>query len=146
MTGEFHMQTKDKTADAGYRRLWRDWLSEYRGLIFASFGFMIIMAVASAAYAKFIQLIITAYETADTSVIYWGPISIILIAVSKGVSMYFQQVASNTALFRFEADLKKAMYSSLIHADLFRLQGETPAAWRHGSPRTAICFVAQFRP
>ena len=122
------MQTKDKTADAGYRRLWRDWLSEYRGLIFASFGFMIIMAVASAAYAKFIQLIITAYETADTSVIYWGPISIILIAVSKGVSMYFQQVASNTALFRFEADLKKAMYSSLIHADLFRLQGETPAA------------------
>ena len=122
------MQPKDTSADAGYRRLWRDWLSEYRGLIFVSFGFMVIIAIASAAYAKFIQLIITAYETADTSVIYWGPASIIVIAVSKGLSMYFQQVASNTALFRFEAKLKKAMYSSLIHADLFRLQGETPAA------------------
>lgn len=122
------MKVKDNTADAGYRRLWRDWLSEYRGLIFASFGFMIIIAITSAAYAKIIQLIITAYETSDTSVIYWGPISIVLLAVSKGVSMYFQQVASNTALFRFEAKLKKAMYSSLIHADLFRLQGEAPAA------------------
>ncbi|OUS07141.1 hypothetical protein A9Q96_07480 [Rhodobacterales bacterium 52_120_T64] len=122
------MQTKGKSPDAGYRRLWRDWLSEYRGLIFASFGLMIITAIASAAYAKIIQVIITAYETADTTVIYWGPVSVVLIAVSKGVSMYFQQVASNTALFRFEARLKKAMYSSLIHADLFRLQGETPAA------------------
>ncbi len=122
------MKAKDNTADAGYRRLWRDWLSEYRGLIFVSFGFMIIIAVTSAAYAKIIQLIITAYETSDTSVIYWGPISIVVIAVSKGLSMYFQQVASNTALFRFEAKLKKAMYSSLIHADLFRLQGEAPAA------------------
>ncbi len=122
------MQAKDNTADAGYRRLWRDWLSEYRGLIFTSFGFMIVIAITSAAYAKIIQLIITAYETADASVIYWGPISIVVIAVSKGLSMYFQQVASNTALFRFEAKLKKAMYSSLIHADLFRLQGEAPAA------------------
>lgn len=122
------MQHNDNSADAGYRRLWRDWLSEYRGLIFASFGMMIVAAIASAAYAKIIQLIITAYETADTSVIFWGPVGIVLIAMTKGVSAYFQQVASNTALFRFEAKLKKAMYESLIHADLFRLQGETPAA------------------
>jgi len=122
------MQPKNNSEDAGYRRLWRDWLSEYRGLIFVSFGFMIIVAITSAAYAKIIQLIITAYETADASVIYWGPISIVLIATSKGVSMFYQQVSGNTALFRFEAKLKKAMYSSLIHADLFRLQGETPAA------------------
>jgi len=75
-----------------------------------------------------IQLIITAYETSDTSVIYWGPIGILVIACTKGISVYFQLIASNTALFRFEAKLKKSMYSSLIHADLFRLQGETPAA------------------
>ena len=105
------MQPKDTSADAGYRRLWRDWLSEYRGLIFASFGLMVITAIASAAYAKIIQLIITAYEMADTSVIYWGPIGILLIAITKGFSVYFQLVASNTALFRFEAKLKKVMYS-----------------------------------
>ena len=52
------MQTKGKSVDAGYRRLWRDWLSQYRGLIFASFGLMIITAVASAAYAKIIQVIL----------------------------------------------------------------------------------------
>jgi subfamily B ATP-binding cassette protein MsbA len=122
------MQPKDNSVDAGYRRLWRDWLSEFRGLVFVSFGLMIITAIASAAYAKIIQLIITAYETSDTSVIYWGPIGILVIAITKGFSVYFQLVASNTALYRFEAKLKKVMYSSLIHADLFRLQGETPAA------------------
>lgn len=122
------MQPKDNSSFAGYRRLWRDWLSEYRGLIFASFGLMIIAAIASAAYAKMIQLIIAAYEMADTSVIFWGPVGIVTISISKGISSYFQQVASNTALFRFEAKLKKAMYRKLVHADLFRLQGETPAA------------------
>ena len=122
------MQPKENSSYAGYRRLWRDWLSEYRGLIFASFGLMIIAAIASAAYAKMIQLIIAAYEMADTSVIFWGPVGIVAISISKGISSYFQQVASNTALFRFEAKLKKSMYNKLIHADLFRLQGETPAA------------------
>lgn len=122
------MQPKENSSYAGYRRLWRDWLSEYRGLIFASFGLMIIAAIASAAYAKMIQLIIAAYEMADTSVIFWGPVGIVTISISKGISSYFQQVASNTALFRFEAKLKKSMYNKLIHADLFRLQGETPAA------------------
>lgn len=122
------MQPKENSSYAGYRRLWRDWLLEYRGLIFASFGLMIIAAIASAAYAKMIQLIIAAYEMADTSVIFWGPVGIVTISISKGISSYFQQVASNTALFRFEAKLKKAMYRKLIHADLFRLQGETPAA------------------
>lgn len=122
------MQPKETSNQVGYRRLWRDWLSEYRALIVASFGLMIIAAIASAAYAKMIQLIIAAYETADSSVIIWGPIGIVIISISKGISSYFQQVASNTALFRFEAKLKKAMYNKLIHADLFRLQGETPAA------------------
>ncbi len=122
------MQPNDKSADAGYRRLWRDWLSEHRRLIFASFGLMVITAIASAAYAKIIQLIIAAYEVADISVIYWGPVGILLIAVIKGISMYFQMVTSNTALFRFEARLKKAMYSSLVYSDLSRLQGEAPAA------------------
>ena len=122
------MQPKENSSYAGYRRLWRDWLLEYRGLIFTSFGLMIIAAIASAAYAKMIQLIIAAYETADASVIFWGPVGIITISISKGISSYFQHVASNTALFRFEAKLKKTMYRKLIHADLFRLQGETPAA------------------
>ena len=122
------MKPDEISPSAGYLRLWREWLSDYRGLIFASFSLMIVTAIASAAYAKIIQLIIAAYETADTTVIFWGPAAIVAIAITKGVSVYFQNVSSNTALFRFDASLKKEMYSRLIYADLFRLQGETPAA------------------
>lgn len=122
------MQLNDSSVDTGYRRLWRDWLSKHRGLIFVSFGLMIITAIASAAYAKIIQLVIAAYETSDTTVIFWGPAGLILISAVKAISVYFQMISSNTALFRFEAALKKSMYSKLIHADLFYLQGETPAA------------------
>ena len=140
------MQPKENSSYAGYRRLWRDWLSEYRGLIFASFSLMIIAAIASAAYAKMIQLIIAAYEMADTSVIFWGPVGIVTISISKGISSYFQQVASNTALFRFEAKLKKSMYNKLIHADLFRLQGETPAAPELWGPSDWKAKTKSYRP
>ncbi len=122
------MQTGPKIAEVGYRRLWRDWLSQFRGLIFLSLGLMVITALASAGYSKIIQLILAAYENSDTSVIYWGPIGIMLIAVVKGFSVFFQNFASHSALFKFEAGLQKQMYEHLIHADLNRLQGETPAA------------------
>jgi len=46
------MQPKDNSADAGYRRLWRDWISEYRGRIYASFVLMVITAIASAAMPR----------------------------------------------------------------------------------------------
>ena len=122
------MQTGPQSTKVGYRRLWRDWVSQFRGLIFLSLGLMVVTAMASAGYSKIIQLILTAYENADTSVIYWGPVGIVLIAVIKGFSTFFQNFASQSALFKFEARLQKAMYTNLIHADLFRLQGDTPAA------------------
>ncbi len=114
--------------NTGYRRLWRDWLSPYRGLIVVSVVFLVIAALGAAGYSKIVQLIIQAYETADTSVIYWGPLSIIALSMTKGLSNYFRVVAASTAFSRLEADLQGKMYHKLLFADLSRLQSDTPAA------------------
>ncbi|MEO1920236.1 MAG: ABC transporter ATP-binding protein [Paracoccaceae bacterium] len=121
------MQADENHSDTGYRRLWRDWIRPFRGQILLSFVFMVVAALASAGYSKSIQLILNAYETSDNTVIYWGPIAIVMIAVIKGFSAYIHTVASNSALIKFAAKLQKAMYKSLVKADMSRLQQETPA-------------------
>ena len=122
------MSRDDTNADTGYRRLWRDWLSPYRGLILLSVVFLVVAAFGAAGYSKAVQLIIQAYETADTSVIYWGPLSIIALSMTKGLSNYIRIVAASTAFSRLEADLQEKMYQKLLFADLSRLQSDTPAA------------------
>lgn len=120
---------RDSTHEVyGYRRLWRDWMSPHKALLALSFVLLIITAIASAAYSKGIQLIITAYETADETVIYWGPALIIAISLTKGISAYSTSLASNMAFGRFETSLQKAMYSKLLYADIARLQLDTPAS------------------
>ncbi len=115
--------------DIGYRRLWRDWLSKYQALIYISFVLMIVNAVATAGYSKIIQLIIAAYETVDPSVIYWGPVGIIVLSGSKATSTYLRELSTNLALARFEKDIRIALYNKLLYADLSRLQAKSPSVF-----------------
>lgn len=115
-------------SEAGYRRIWRDWLAPHRTLIFVSFGLMVINAVASAGYSKMIQLIISAYETAIPNVIWWGPLGIVIISSLKGFSTYYRTLTANVALGRFTVSMQKALYEKLVYADLSRLQSDSPAA------------------
>lgn len=121
------MAGESNVNNIGYRRLWREWLSQYSSLFIITIILMIIIALASAGYSKIIQMIIDAYEASDTSVIYWGPIGIILISTIKGLSTFLKTVSLSKALLRFEAKLQKAMYGELLSADLSRLQADTAA-------------------
>lgn len=121
------MAGESNVNNIGYRRLWREWLSQYSSLFILTIILMIIIALASAGYSKIIQMIIDAYEASDTSVIYWGPIGIILISTIKGLSTFLKTVSLSKALLRFEAKLQKAMYGELLSADLSRLQADTAA-------------------
>ena len=119
---------REHAGTVGYRRLWRDWLSPYKWLILLALLLMIVNAVASAGYSKAIQLIINAYEGADTSVIYWGPLAIIIISSLKGFSVYWQSLTSNRAFGDFERKMRKRLYNRLLFADLARLQSDSPAS------------------
>ncbi len=121
------MSVADSLGINAYRRLYRDYVSRYRGLILLSFGAMLIVSGASAAYAKLMQAVIGAFERGDTSVIWWGPVVVIALTVVTGLSDYFKQTTLNRAITQTEGDMQKAMFDTLVTADLARLQTEAPA-------------------
>ncbi|MBL1438183.1 MAG: ABC transporter ATP-binding protein [Rhodobacteraceae bacterium] len=111
-----------------YKRLWHEWLKHHRRVLALGFLGMFIAALASAGYAKALQWVITAFETNEPSVIWWGPMLMIALTSSKGFGTWLFQVNSNTALVRTETDLQKAMHKKLVFADLAQIQGESPTA------------------
>lgn len=122
------MRSDVPKTDIGYKRLWRDWLVGQKGLIALSVLFLVISAFGSAGYSKIVQLIITGFETADKTVIYWAPLSIIALSMTKGFSGYFRVITANLAFGRFERNLQKTMYKRLLFTDIARLQLDAPAA------------------
>jgi ATP-binding cassette, subfamily B, bacterial MsbA len=110
-----------------YARLWREWIVRYRMLVGAVFVLMVVEAVASASYAKVMQLVIEAYETNEFSVIWWGPLLVLGLTFAKGGSEYMRVTRTNVLLTGLEADLQKHMFERLVGTDLARLQTEAPA-------------------
>ncbi|CAN5597249.1 hypothetical protein BH23PSE1_BH23PSE1_16600 [soil metagenome] len=112
---------------AVYGRLWRDWLRPYRRLVLLVFAVMIVGSAAAAFYAKLMQLVIAAFETADASVIWWGPLAVIGLTAAKGGSEYLKATRTNRIVTGLEADLQKRMFAQLVGTDLAQLQSEAPA-------------------
>lgn len=116
------------TARAAYGRLWRDWLSTHWPAIIVVVVFMIVVALSTAGYAKFMEWVIGALEAMDYSVIWWGPIGVVMLTSSKGLAHYGQQITQNAILTRVQAAMQKQMFASLVHMDLSNLLAESPAA------------------
>ena len=88
-------ETPRLNARAAYGRLWRDWLSSHWPLLIVALGLMVVVAVATAGYAKFMEWVIAALENGEFSVIWWGPLGVVVLTVTKGVGHYLQQVVQN---------------------------------------------------
>lgn len=122
------VETPHLNARAAYGRLWREWLAPHWHKMMVAFGFMLIVALSTAGYAKFMEWVISALEHKDPTVIWWGPLGIIGLTFSKGVGHYLQQVVQNNVLSRVQADMQKHMYDRLVYMDLAFLLAEAPAA------------------
>ncbi|MEM7439698.1 MAG: ABC transporter ATP-binding protein [Pseudomonadota bacterium] len=116
------------TARAAYGRLWREWLSPHWPAIIVILAFMIVVALSTAGYAKFMEWVIAALEARDFSVVWWGPLGVIGLTASKGLAHYGQQIAQNNVLTRVQAGMQKHMFDRLVRMDLAHLLAESPAA------------------
>ena len=110
-----------------YLRLWRDWLSPNWKIMTFTFVMMIFVAIGSAGYSKLIQEVMHAFETGDFSVMWWGPLGVVVLTTVKGGADYFREISSNQFVTRMEADLQSHMFRQLVGTDLARLQTEAPA-------------------
>ncbi|PLS23583.1 ABC transporter ATP-binding protein [Neptunicoccus cionae] len=120
--------TPQLNARAAYGRLWREWLAPHWPKMLLATFFMLIVALATAGYAKFMEWVISALEVKDASVIWWGPAGIVALTLSKGIAHYLQQVVQNRVLSRVQAEMQKFMYDRLVYMDLAYLLAEAPAA------------------
>ena len=111
----------------GYRRLFAAYLRPHLGVLVLVIVLMAIVGIVTAAYAKFVQLLIAAMEIRDVDFLIWTPVLIIALTVIKGAAMYYQLTLSNKVLSRFEADMQSRMYHALVQTDLAYLQAEPPA-------------------
>lgn len=121
-------------------RLWRDWLRPHWGLLAISMVMTGVVALASAGYSKLIQLVMTAFQTDTSGVVWWGPAGVIALSAANGVGQYFRETTSANVTTRMETELRKRMFESLVGTDLAKLQTEAPAglAARFSSDITLI--------
>lgn len=121
-------ETPRLNARQAYGRLWRDWLAPYWPAMLLALFFMVIVAFATAGYAKFMEWVIAALETENFTVTWWGPVGIIALTFTKGLGHYLQQVVQNRVLSRVQAEMQKHMFDRLVYMDLAHLLAEAPAA------------------
>ena len=114
---------------SGYRRLWTAHMAQHWKMLLLVVVLMTLAALASALYAKFVQVMFQAFDARDLDFLTIAPVLILLLALFRGVSQYAQVVMTNRVMMRIQADLQKRLYDHLIMADLAYLQRESAAAF-----------------
>ena len=128
-----NLETTDKRRVG---RLWREYISPYKGRLFLAFFFMAILSLATAAYGWLIAYIIdiansfkdaqagSAQQAKDFAVMI-VPVVIGITFVS-GLAMFIQSVLANSVALNVIGRLQKSMFASTHRSDFASFQ-RTPS-------------------
>lgn len=116
------------TAREAYGRLWHGWVKKHWPALIVSAFLMVIIALTTAGYAKFMEYAIGGLEARDADIVYWAPLGIIGLTLTRGICHYLNVVLQNRILSRVQADMQREMYNTLVDMDLGQLLAEAPAA------------------
>ena len=120
--------TRQLTAREAYGRLWHGWVKKHWSALLFSVGLMVIIALATAGYAKFMEFSIGGLEARDPDIIFWAPVGIIGLTLTRSICHYTNVILQNRILSRVQADMQREMYDTLVDMDLAQLLSEAPAA------------------
>jgi ATP-binding cassette, subfamily B, bacterial MsbA len=116
------------TAREAYGRLWHGWVKKHWAALMLSACLMVIIALTTAGYAKFMEFAIGGLEARDADIVFWAPVGIIALTLTRSISSYANVVLQNRVLSRVQADMQREMYDTLVDMDLAQLLAEAPAA------------------
>ncbi len=119
---------KQMTAREAYGRLWHGWVKQHWPALIISAFLMVIIALATAGYAKFMEYAIGGLEARDADVIFWAPVAIIGLTMTRSICHYMNVLLQNRILSRVQADMQREMYETLVDMDLAQLLAEAPAS------------------
>jgi len=115
---EFPQNTRTDSTGHLIGRMWRDWMSAYKGRVAMAVTLMIVVAGASAAYPKLIEVSVDMLEAKNPNVVWLMPLAIILVTFIKGTASYGQSVLSQSVALRVINMIQKAMFAHLMQADM----------------------------
>lgn len=120
--------SKKLTGREAYGRLWHGWVKQHWRVLLLSAGLMVIIALTTAGYAKFMEFAIGGMEARDADIVYWAPLGIIALTLTRSICHYLNVTLQNRILSRVQADMQREMYNTLVDMDLAQLLAEAPAA------------------
>lgn len=123
-----HTRNKQMTAREAYGRLWHGWVKRHWPALILSACLMVIIALTTASYAKFMEYAIGGLEARNADVIFWAPVAIIALTLTRSICHYANVLLQNRILSRVQADMQREMYETLVDMDLAQLLAEPPAS------------------
>jgi subfamily B ATP-binding cassette protein MsbA len=109
------------------RRLWREHIRHFRGRIALIAVATLLMSVATALYPALIDWAFTLFVRKDPRILYQVPLLALVLATTRGLSMYFQAVMTQDMVLLVIRRLQNEMFGHLTNAALARVEREAPA-------------------
>jgi subfamily B ATP-binding cassette protein MsbA len=122
--------TPSREASAGrlLGRLWREQIRHLKGQLALILLLTALTAAAQAVYPVVIQRAIDMFDHHDVRIIYQVPILVFVVTAMKATAQYFQGIMVQRGVLRVVRGLQDRMFTALVHADLARVERESPAA------------------
>ena len=109
-------------------RLWREQIRRQKGQLALILLLTGLTAAAQAVYPVVIDRAIDLFEHRDMRILYQVPVLVVLVTTLKAVTQYFQGIMVQQAVFRVVRGLQDRMFTTLVRADLARVEREAAAA------------------
>jgi subfamily B ATP-binding cassette protein MsbA len=120
-------RTDDSTRYLIYR-LWREHVRHHGAQLALVLVLTALMAGLSALYPVVIKHALDMFEAHDRRILYQIPAIVVAVTSAKAAAQYGQTVLLQRLVLVVIRELQQRMFAHLVHADLARLERESPAA------------------
>ena len=108
-------------------RLWREHLIHHKGRLILVTALTLLMAGTTALYPVVINHAFDMFTARDQRILYQIPVLVVAITSVKAAAQYFQNVQVQQVVLLVIRELQERMFAHLTHADLARMERESPA-------------------
>ncbi|MCW3477584.1 ABC transporter ATP-binding protein [Limobrevibacterium gyesilva] len=108
-------------------RLWREYVSAYRGRLAVVVVLTVLLAGVQALYPIVIDRAFEMFANKDRRILYQVPVLVVTVTAIKALVQYLQSITVQNVVMQVIRDLQNTMFRHLVHADLARVEREAPA-------------------
>jgi subfamily B ATP-binding cassette protein MsbA len=109
------------------RRLWREFISRYRGRLLVVLACTLVMAATQALYPEIIKDAVGMFTRRDPRILYQVPAVVAVVTLVRALAWYAQTVLMQQVVLLVIRELQQRMFVHLTRADLARVEREAPA-------------------